>query len=117
MERSSVKGLIVVIVAVAAVVGAAWFALSSVTGEGAPRYAQIDNARVHDSGDSDMPFEYTLTAYDERGRSEEVTFKTTRELRDGAYLMLRVLPIRGVVSWEEVQPQDLPQACQDALGA
>lgn len=116
MEKSSAKALVILGVVLVAIVGAGWFALSSVTGEGTPRYTQVDNACVHDSGDSDMPFEYTLTAYDEGGRSEEVTFKTTRELRDGAYLMLRVLPIRGVVSWEEVQPENMPQACQDALG-
>ena len=116
MERSSAKGLIIAAVVLVAIIGAGWFALSAVTGEGASRYAQVDNACVHDSGDSDMPFEYTLAAFDENGRAEEVTFKTARELRDDAYLMLRVLPLRGVVSWEEVQLQDMPQACRDALG-
>ncbi len=116
MERRTAKGFVVALAIVAAVLVAGWMGLSAVTGEGEPCYTRVDNACIRDSGDSDMPYEYTLTAYDERGRSRDVAFKTTRELRDGAYLMMRVLPVRGVVSWEEVALEDVPSAARDMLG-
>lgn len=116
MEGRSVKGLVIALLVVVAIVAAGWAALSAVTGDGEVRYTKVDNSQMYDSGDFDMPYEYALSAYDEQGHAQDVTFKTTRELRDGAYLELRVLPLRGVISWEEVQQQDMPQACQDALG-
>lgn len=55
-----------------------------------------------------MKYQYTLTAYDEGGKTKEISFKTSRELTEGAYLKLEVMSIRGVVSWEEVQETELP---------
>ena len=42
-------------------------------------------------------------------------FDTSRELREGAYLKLETLALRGVVSWEEVQQKDIPAAAWDVL--
>ena len=66
-------------------------------------YTQIDND--HCAG---MTHEYTLTACDANGQEESITFRTERVLRDSAYLKLTVAPLRGVVSWEEVQLSDMP---------
>ena len=60
-----------------------------------------------------MKYQYTLTAYDEKGKKKEVTFKTNRELREDAYLKLEVMLTRGVTNWEEVQFDEMPKEVQE----
>ena len=76
-------------------------------------YTRIDNTKVEQLSSGDMRYEYTLDAYNEKGNSKEVTFKTSRELKDDAYLKLDVLLTRGVKSWEEVQYDELPDKVQE----
>ena len=71
-------------------------------------YTQVDNTKVETLDSGDMRYEYTLDAYNENGKSKEVTFKTSRELKDDAYLKLDIMITRGVKTWEEVQFDDLP---------
>lgn len=54
-----------------------------------------------------MKYEYTLECYNEKGKKKEVKFKTSRELRQEAYLMLEIRTF-GVHSWKEVQFDELP---------
>ena len=42
-------------------------------------------------------------------------FKTSRELREGAYLELDVMQMRGVVNWREVQANELPEDVKTAM--
>ena len=50
-------------------------------------YTQIDNSKIECLSTTDnMKYQYTLTAYNEKGKEKEVTFKTNRELREDAYL-------------------------------
>ena len=73
-------------------------------------YVQIDNTRLEQiSSTDDMRYQYTLTAYSQSGGTKEITFKTSRELREGAYLELEVMSIRGVINWKEVQVEELPE--------
>lgn len=76
-------------------------------------YTRIDNTKVEQLSSGDMRYEYTLDAYNEKGNSKEVTFKTSRELKDDAYLKLDVMLTRGVKSWEEVQYDELPDKVQE----
>ena len=76
-------------------------------------YTKIDNTKVEQLDSGDMRYEYTLDAYNEKGNSKEVTFKTSRELKDDAYLKLDVMLTRGVKSWEEVQYDELPDKVQE----
>ncbi len=76
-------------------------------------YTKIDNTKVEQLDSGDMRYEYTLDAYNEKGNSKEVTFKTSRELREDAYLKLDVMLTRGVKSWEEVQFSELPDKVQE----
>ncbi|MEE0683497.1 MAG: YxeA family protein [Bacilli bacterium] len=76
-------------------------------------YTKIDNTKVEQLDSGDMRYEYTLDAYNEKGNSKEVTFKTSRELKDDAYLKLDVMLTRGVKSWEEVQFSELPDKVQE----
>ena len=76
-------------------------------------YTKIDNTKVEQLNSGDMRFEYTLDAYNEKGNSKEITFKTSRELKEDAYLKLDVMLTRGVKSWEEVQFSELPDKVQE----
>lgn len=85
-------------------------------GDAQKYYTQIDNSKIAEIESSDeMKYEYTLDAYDEDGDKKEVSFKTSRELKEGAYLCLEILPIRGVVEWAEIQKNDLPAQAQSAF--
>lgn len=71
-------------------------------------YTQIDNTKIEQvSVTDDMKYQYTLDCYNEKGKKKEFTFKTSRELREDAYLKLKVLAITGVNNWEEVQFDEL----------
>ncbi len=95
----------------------AWFLSGSGSAE---YYAQIDNSKVEQvdtkggviSLKGDLPYSYTLPCYDENGSEKEITFGTSRELREGAFICLTVMPIRGVLDWSEVQYDELPTAVQ-----
>lgn len=79
-------------------------------------YTQIDNSRcVEIAPDAGMTHEYTLAAYDAEGQEKEIVFRTERVLREAAYLKLTVAPLRGVVSWEEVQIAEIPKAAGEHL--
>lgn len=76
-------------------------------------YTKIDNSKVAKiSSSDDMKYEYTLDCYNENGRKKEIKFKTTRELREDAYLLLKVR-VLGVHFWEEVQYDELPNKVQE----
>ncbi len=64
-----------------------------------------------------MAFYYTLLSYDENGREKDITFGTSRELKEGAFIRLTVMPIRGVTEWSEVQYEELPEAVQSRYPA
>ncbi len=75
-------------------------------------YTQIDNTKIEKlSTSDDMKYEYTLDCYNESGKKKEIKFKTSRELREAAYLMLEVKTM-GVHSWKEVQYNELPEKVQ-----
>ncbi len=72
-------------------------------------YTQVDNMKLERiSASDDMKFEYTLECYSERGKNKKISFKTSRELREDAYLMLE-LTVMGVHAWKEVQYEELPE--------
>lgn len=79
-------------------------------------YVQIDNSLVTEiTPHGGMNYRYTLTAYDNSGKSQTMNFDTSRVLRDGAYIRLAVAPIRGIISWEEVEEDQLPVAVRAQL--
>ena len=49
------------------------------------------------------------------GGHRQLTFTAGKRLRDGAYLKLGYMPVREVVSWEEVQPGQVPDAARERL--
>lgn len=76
-------------------------------------YTQIDNTKIQQITNSDMKYEYTIDCYNEKGKKKTLQFKTSRELREDAYLKIEYMEISGVHSWEEVQYEDLPKKVQD----
>lgn len=76
-------------------------------------YTMVDNNRVKEQTAASSgagSYEYHLDTYDADGNMKSLSFKTSRELREGAYLKLEVMPVRGVISWEEVKYENLPEA-------
>ena len=88
-------------------------------------YSQIDNRKIEQvesrGGVIDfsggMGYSYTLFSYNESGKGKDITFGTSRELKEGAFIRLTVMPIRGVLEWKEVQYDELPAAVQDQYTA
>ena len=104
--------IIAVIIVIALLVGAYYFLVVHKD----LYYTQIDNTKIEEiSATDDMKYEYTLTAYNENGKEKEVQFKTSRELREGAYLELEVMQMRGVINWREVQIEELPDDVKTAM--
>ena len=84
------------------------------TANAVARYVRVDASAA--SVQEDGSVDYTLASYDDGGAREEVTFGSDKTLRDGAYLELSVMPLHGVVYWEEVEPAALPDKVREALG-
>ncbi len=78
-------------------------------------YTQIDNTKIQEITNSDMKYEYTLDCYKENGKKKTLKFKTSRQLRENAYLKIEYMKITGVHSWEEVQYKNLPKKVQENM--
>lgn len=103
--KEKIPMIIAVIVAIVICVGTFYFFESYE----AVYYTQIDNTKIQSvSATDDMKYEYTLDCYNASGKKKELKFKTSRELKEDAYLMLKVRVI-GVHTWEEVQYNELPE--------
>lgn len=76
-------------------------------------YTLIDNTKVKKVDDTDMPYEYKLKSYTEDGKEKNIKFYTVRELKEGAYLKLEYMLLRGVTKWEEVTYEDLPNKLKE----
>lgn len=77
-------------------------------------YTQIDNTKIVELNTSDdMKYEYTLDSYRENGKKKTLKFKTSRELREDAYLIIEYMEITGVHTWAEVQYDELPKKVQE----
>ena len=115
------RAAIVAVAVLVAVVGFRWGLIPGMaTGT---YYTQVDNTQVREQESdggvidftSGMPLLYTLPSYDENGNVQDLSFGTERQLREGAYLRLSVLPVRGVTEWREVQYEELPSVVQTRI--
>ncbi len=105
--KEKIPIIIAVIIVIALMIGAYYFLCIHKS----LYYTQIDNTKIEElSGNDDMKYQYTLMAYSKNGKEKEIQFKTSRELREDAYLELEVMSIRGVTNWKEVQKEELPEA-------
>lgn len=83
---------------------------------GSDYYTQITTAGDHDSAISndgvvENIYRYEQTAYNAQGDSKAVTMEEYRStpLKEGAYLKLVVNPNKGVLRWEEIDKEQVPQ--------
>lgn len=52
-------------------------------------FTQIDNTKIEKlSSTDDMKYKHTLECYNEKGKKKELKFKTSRELKEDAFLKL-----------------------------
>ena len=110
--KEKIPMIIAVIIVIALAVGAYYFLVVHKD----QYYTQIDNTKIEElSGSDDMKYQYTLTAYNKNGKEKEIQFKTSRELREGAYLELDVMQMRGVVNWREIEQNNLPDDVKTAM--
>lgn len=118
MKKTLTVGIAAVVILVAGFIG---FCMWFLSGTGSTYYySQIDNSKIEQteakggviSFRGNMDYSYTLSAYNENGKEKDITFGTSRELKEGAFIRLTVMPIRGVLEWEEVQYDELPAAVQ-----
>ena len=73
-------------------------------------YTQVDNTKIVEvASDDNMKFQYTLDCYQENGKKKSIKFKTSRELREGAFLEIEYMEVTGVHAWREVQYKELPK--------
>lgn len=73
-------------------------------------YTQIDNTKIKElDTSSSMKYEYNLEMYDTNGNQKKIKFKTSRNLREGAFLKVKYYFISGVNKWEEVDSENLPK--------
>ena len=118
MMRKMVVGITVI-----AVIAAGFICLCMwlISGAGSTYYyAQIDNRKIERTSSrggvidlhGGMDYSYTLPACDEDGAKKDITFGTSRELKEGAFIRLTVMPVRGVLEWSEVPYDELPSAVQ-----
>jgi len=97
--REKLPMIVVTLIAVTVCIIGAYF----IEGYENVYYTQIDNSKVEKiSATDNMKYKYTLECYNDKGKKKEIKFKTSRELKEDAYLKLEVRSI-GVHAWEEVR--------------
>lgn len=123
MKKKLSIGIAVVVIIVVGFIG---FCMWFLSGTGSTYYySQIDNSKIEQTESKSgvinfsgsMDYSYTLFSYNENGKGKDITFGTSRELKEGAYIRLTVMPIRGVLEWKEVQYEELPVAVQSNYAA
>lgn len=118
LEDPMARKILVGLVAVVAVGALAAVVLHSELADPDIVYVQIDNDSVHSiEPHGGMCYSYQLEGATPDGQTLPITLDTERIFRDTAYLRLKTRPLVGVVSWEEVQWDEIPAAAQAKLPA
>ena len=71
-------------------------------------YVKIPTTPPSNINESYWRYAYLIEGYTERGQKKTLSFLSNRILRPHAYLRVYVQKDNEVVSWEEVQPQNIP---------
>ncbi len=77
-------------------------------------YVVVDNTKVKEIKDNDFNYEYSLKGYKEN-KEKNIVLHTSRVLKEGAYLKIKYMITRKVVSWEEVKLDEIPSSIQNKL--
>lgn len=123
MKKKLTAGITTVVIIIVDFIG---FCMWFLSGAGSTYYySQIDNSKVEQTESEggvinfsgSMDYSYTLFSYDEDGKGKDIIFGTSKKLKEGAFIRLTVMPIRGVIEWKEVQYDELPAAVQSNYAA
>ena len=110
----------------AVIIGFICFGIWFASGTGSTYYyAQIDNSKIEQAEprggvinfSGSLDYSYTLFSYSKNGKGKDITFGTSKELKEGAFVRLTVMRVRGVLEWKEVQYEELPTAVQNHYAA
>lgn len=110
------KGILIIIAAIILALACVGAACAPPADSGVYYYTRIDNSKLEKNDarggiidfKGSLPYLYSLPAYSEEGDARKCTFGAERELEDGAFIRLRLAPLRGVESWTEVTFDELP---------
>ena len=101
MKRKLTIGIAAVVILIVGFIG---FCMWFLSGTGSTYYySQIDNSKIEQTESKggvinfsgSMDYSYTLFSYDENGKGKDITFGTSKELKEGAFIRLTVMPIQG----------------------
>ncbi|AHI56867.1 YxeA family protein [Listeria ivanovii] len=67
------------------------------------------------TGDRGFAYSYVLSGYNKDGEEEKMNFKADKNLRKGAYLRLYYKNFKGVTTFEEVTPEQVPNKAAEKL--
>lgn len=115
MKRAKPVLLILGVAAAVLILGIAGLAyLFQYTGDNTTSYyGRIDNNLVEEiTPHGGMNYRYHMPVYLEDGSRENLDLDTSRILKDEAYIRIEVAPLRGVISWAELQYEELPVPVQ-----
>lgn len=114
MKKSTILIGTIIVAAVITACAGFWYLTRMVSTDYHDFYTRVDNNRVTEIDDDDFNYEYTLQSFDEDGDSKEYKFMTTDLLAKDAFLHLYTLPFRGVVNWEYIKADELPEKVKEA---
>ncbi|WP_423364420.1 YxeA family protein [Mycoplasma sp. P36-A1] len=118
------KKFLLVLLAAIVVLAVGSYKLISDQYKGDSYYTQITTdgekkSEKIDDGSTVVTFSYSLPSYDEKGNMKVMNFNGTnsegKQLRKDAYLKLEYNDDKGVISWEEVQFDQIPTIVQEKL--
>ena len=73
-------------------------------------YTVVNNINVTGTvSENKVKYKYTIDSYDTNGNKKKLTFKTSKLLKDGTYLKLKVSIVRGVINYSKIEQQKLPK--------
>lgn len=109
------KKIIIAILATTALILTAAFLFGSFAfGNVVYYYTRIDNTKYTNfQNGGETYYSYTLPSRCPDDGESELNFNTVRELRDGAFLKLKVSRVMGVLDWEEVKWSDIPETVRN----
>ncbi|MBL1227403.1 YxeA family protein [Enterococcus sp. BWR-S5] len=117
------KKMIALLVGFLLLSGGAWYAYDYYYG-GNDYYTEItatgDVSQETDSkGQSFTVYHYTQVAFDKDGKETTQKMNESRDkpLRIGAFLKLKVNERKGIISWEEVKQNEVPDKALEKINA
>lgn len=115
MKNSKTLGIVLGAAALLVLAGIAAMGIfyQSTSANAASYYGRINNEQVEEiTPHGGMNYRYHLLVYDDSGKAHDLDLDTSRILKDSAFILIKTAPLRGVLSWEELQYEQLPEVVQ-----